>query len=344
MSMETGKLTSTAELDAAVRPSGRRQSGSAGPQDSGGGHDDGLQVVKARHPWQWVAAALVLFLAALVLRSVMTNPNFGWDVVAAYIRDFSIGQGLLVTLELTVISMVIGILLGVLLAVMRLSSNVVVKSAAGFYIYFFRGTPVLVQLLFWFNLAALYPVITLGIPGLALDANALISPLTAAILGLGLNQAAYMSEIVRAGIISVDSGQTEAAEALGISKLKAMWRIVLPQAMKVIIPPTGNETIGMLKTTSLVSVISVPDILYSSQIIYARNFETIPLLIVASLWYLLATTVLSIGQYYLERRFARGNSRQLPLTPWQTLRRYVRTHTPAPAPVPVDSLDHKEEK
>lgn len=336
MSMETGKITSPAEPGTAARPP-------AAPRaDAGWRQDDGLQVVKARHPWQWAVAVLVLVLAALVLRSVMTNPNFGWDVVATYIRDFSIGHGLLVTLELTVISMVIGIVLGVLLAVMRLSSNLVVKFAAGAYIYFFRGTPVLVQLLFWFNLAALYPVITLGIPGVALDANALISPLTAAILGLGLNQAAYMSEIVRAGIISVDSGQTEAAEALGITKLKAMWRIVLPQAMKVIIPPTGNETIGMLKTTSLVSVISVPDILYSSQIIYARNFETIPLLIVASLWYLLATTVLSVGQYYLERRFARGSSRQLPLTPWQSVRRYMRIH--APAPSPAVPLDRKEQK
>lgn len=348
MSMETGKFTSTAEPESAASATAAsattvRRTGTVGPQQGGGGgHDDGLQVVRARHPWQWVAAAIVLFLAALVLRSVMTNPNFGWDVVATYIRDFSIGQGLLVTLELTVVSMVIGIVLGVLLAVMRLSSNLVVKSAAGFYIYFFRGTPVLVQLLFWFNLAALYPVITLGIRGVALDANALISPMAAAILGLGLNQGAYMSEIVRAGIISVDSGQTEAAEALGITKLKAMWRIVLPQAMKVIIPPTGNETIGMLKTTSLVSVISVPDILYSSQIIYARNFETIPLLIVASLWYLLATTVLSIGQYYLERRFARGNSRQLPPTPWQSLRRYFSIH--APAPVPAGSTHLKEKK
>lgn len=295
------------------------------------GPDEDQQVVRARHPWQWFSAAVVLILVALVLRSVVTNPNFGWDVVGMYIRDFSIGQGLLVTLQLTVISMVIGVSLGVLLAVMRLSTNHVIKSAAGAYVYFFRGTPVLVQLLFWFNLAALYPVITLGIPGLALDANALIRPMTAAILGLGLNQAAYMSEIVRAGIISVDSGQTEAAEALGIGRLKTMWRIVLPQAMRVIIPPTGNETIGMLKTTSLVSVISVPDLLYSSQIIYARNFETIPLLIVASLWYLLATTVLSIGQYYLERRFARGNSRQLPLTPWQTVRRYLGTHSAVPA-------------
>ncbi|GAA0195985.1 amino acid ABC transporter permease [Glutamicibacter creatinolyticus] len=330
MTMDTGKHAASVHTTAQER--------AARPQPPVDHEDkqtfpEGLQVVKTRHPWQWVSAGIVLVLAALVLRSVLTNPNFGWDVVGTYIRDFSIVRGLSITLQLTAISMVIGIVLGVLLAVMRLSSNVVVKSAAGFYVYFFRGTPVLVQLLFWFNLAALYPVITLGLPGVALDANALISPMAAAILGLGLNQGAYMSEIVRAGIISVDSGQAEAAEALGISRLKAMWRIILPQAMKVIIPPTGNETIGMLKTTSLVSVISVPDILYSSQIIYSRNFDTIPLLIVASLWYLLATTVLSIGQYYLERRFARGNSRQLPLTPWQRVRQFFRTHAAAPAVV-----------
>lgn len=303
--------------------------------------DEDLQVVPARHPWQWLSAAIVLFLAVLVLRSIVTNPNFGWDIVGMYIRDFSIIRGLVLTLQLTVVSMVIGIVLGVLLAVMRLSSNHVVKSAAGTYVYFFRGTPVLVQLLFWFNLAALYPVITLGIPGVELDANSLITPIAAAILGLGLNQAAYMSEIVRAGIISVDSGQTEAAAALGINRLKTVWRIVLPQAMRVIIPPTGNETIGMLKMTSLVSVISVPDLLYSSQIIYARNFETIPLLIVACLWYLLATTILSIGQYYLERRFARGSARQLPLTPWQAVRHYLKTHALPARATPTSTKEDK---
>jgi polar amino acid transport system permease protein len=214
----------------------------------------------------------------------------------------------------------------VVFAVMRLSANPVVRTAAFAYVNFFRGTPVLVQLLFWFNLAALYPVITLGIPGVQLDANQLITPMTAAILGLGLNQGAYMSEIVRAGILSVDHGQTEAAEALGITRLQTMRRVVLPQAMRVIIPPTGNETIGMLKTTALVSVISVPELLYSAQIIYARTFETVPLLIVASLWYLLITSILTVGQYYLERRFARGNQRNLPPTPLQQLKRFFATH------------------
>ena len=287
---------------------------------------DGYTVVKAKHPGRWLAAAVIVVIAGLLARSVMTNPNFGWDVVGLYLRDVSIGRGILVTLGLTAISMAIGIVLGVVFAVMRLSVNPVVRSAAFAYVNFFRGTPVLVQLLFWFNLAALYPVITLGIPGVELDANQLITPMTAAILGLGLNQGAYMSEIVRAGILSVDHGQTEAAEALGITRMQTMRRVVLPQAMRVIIPPTGNETIGMLKTTALVSVISVPELLYSAQIIYARTFETVPLLIVASLWYLLITSILTIGQYYLERRFARGNQRNLPPTPLQQLRRFFATH------------------
>lgn len=289
-----------------------------------------LRILRARHPWKWVSSIVVLILAAAALYSVLTNPRFGWDVVMEYIRDFSIARGAVMTIELTVISMVIGIVGGVLLAVMRLSRNTIVKSAAGLYVYFFRGTPLLVQLLFWFNLAALYPIISFGIPGVALNANALISPFAAAILGLGLNEAAYMSEIVRAGIISVDSGQGEAAEALGLSRTKVMWRIVLPQAMRVIVPPTGNQVIGMLKATSLVSVISVPELLYSAQIIYAQNFQTIPLLIVASLWYLLVTTILSIGQYYIERHFARGD-RQLPPTPWQRVRAYFGASTRATA-------------
>ncbi|WP_434615944.1 amino acid ABC transporter permease [Arthrobacter sp. A5] len=287
---------------------------------------DAYTVVKARHPGRWVSAVVILAVAGLLLRSVLTNPHFGWDVVVLYLSEVSIGRGILITLELTAISMVIGTVLGVIFAVMRLSTNPVVRTAAFGYVNFFRGTPVLVQLLFWFNLAALYPVITLGIPGIHLDANQLITPMTAAILGLGLNQGAYMSEIVRAGILSVDNGQIEAAEALGITRMQTMRRIVLPQAMRVIIPPTGNETIGMLKATSLVSVISVPELLYSAQVIYARTFETIPMLIVASLWYLLITSVLTVGQYYLERRYARGNQRALPPTPLQQLKKFFRTH------------------
>jgi polar amino acid transport system permease protein len=176
-----------------------------------------------------------------------------------------------------------------------------------------------VQLLFWYNIAALYPRIALGIPfGPAFvhpDANALITPFTAAILGLGLNEGAYMAEIVRAGIISVPEGQGDAARSLGMTRLETMRRIVLPQAMRVIIPPTGNETISMLKTTSLVSVIAVADLLYAAQNIYSQNFKTIQLLIVASIWYIVCTSVLYVGQYYLERYYGRGSSRdqQTPL-------------------------------
>jgi polar amino acid transport system permease protein len=287
---------------------------------------DDYTTVKAKYLGRWVTGAVILVLAALALQSVVTNSRFGWETVGKYIRDVSIVNGIAVTLMLTAVSMLIGIVLGVVMAVMRLSHNPVVRAAASSYVNFFRGTPVLVQLLFWYNLAALYPVISFGIPGVALDANQIITPITAAILGLGLNQGAYMSEIVRAGILSVDHGQAEAAGALGISRFRTMQRIILPQAMKVIIPPTGNETIGMLKTTSLVSVISVPELLYSSQIIYARTFETIPLLIVASIWYIIITSVLSIGQYYLERRYAKGNQRNLPLTPWQSITLFFTTH------------------
>jgi polar amino acid transport system permease protein len=293
------------------------------------GRDDELTVVRKRHPGRLLSAALIVAIAVAFARSVIGNERFHWDVVGLYLQDVSIGHGLLVTLELTFACMLIGILLGVVLAVMRLSVNPVVRSAAYLYVSFFRGTPILVQLLFWYNLAALYPVISFGIPGLALNANHLITPMMAAILGLGLNEAAYQSEIVRAGILSVDHGQSEAAEALGLTRLQAMRRIVLPQAMRVIIPPTGNETIGMLKSTALVSVLAVPDLLYSAQVIYSRNFQTIPLLIVASIWYLVVTSVLTIGQFYLERHFARGNHR-LPPTPVQQLRAFLRTHAVLP--------------
>jgi polar amino acid transport system permease protein len=196
---------------------------------------------------------------------------------------------------------------------MRLSPNPLVSGASWLYILFFRGTPVLVQLLFWYNIAALYPKIALGVPfGPALvhpDANTLITAFRAAVLGLGLNEGAYMAEIMRAGIISVDPGQSDAARSLGMTRLQTMRRIVLPQAMRVIIPPTGNETISMLKTTSLASVITVTELLYSAQLIYSANFKPIPLLIVVSIWYLVCTSVLYVGQHYLERYYGRGTAR-----------------------------------
>lgn len=280
------------------------------PTPAAAGRPEDIRAVPVRRPGRWVAAAIVLIVALALVRSVVDNPRFEWGIVGEYVFDGRILHGLRVTIELTAIAMGIGIVLGVLLAVMRLSPNWLVSGASSFYIWFFRGTPVLVQLLFWYNIAALYPKIGLGVPfGPSLihaDANSLITPFTAAILGLGLNEGAYMAEIVRAGIISVDPGQADAAQSLGMTRLQTMRRIVLPQAMRVIIPPTGNETISMLKTSSLASVIVVTELLYAGQLIYSVNFKTIPLLITVSIWYIVCTSVLYVGQYYLERYYGRG--------------------------------------
>jgi polar amino acid transport system permease protein len=277
-----------------------------------------------RHPGRWIAAAVVLVIGASLIRSAVTDPHFEWSVVGEYLFDERILEGLRVTIELTVIAMAIGIVLGIVLAVMRLSPNPMLSGTSWLYIWFFRGTPVLVQLLFWYNIAALYPKIALGVPfGPALvhtNANTLIPAFTAAILGLGLNEGAYMAEIVRAGIISVPEGQSDAARSLGMSRMQTMRTIVLPQAMRVIIPPTGNETISMLKTTSLAFTITVGELLYATTGIFSQNFKTIPLLIVASIWYLVCTSVLYVGQYYLERYYGRGATRELALTPLQRMR------------------------
>jgi polar amino acid transport system permease protein len=285
------------------------------------GRPGDIRAVPVRRPGRWIAAAIVFVVALALVRSVATNPRFEWSVVGNYLFDERILEGIRVTIELTLIAMAIGIVLGVVLAIMRLSPNPLVSGGSWLYIWFFRGTPVLVQLLFWYNIAALYPKIDLGIPfGLAFvhaDANTLIAAFTAAILGLGLNEGAYMAEIVRAGIISVPEGQADAAQSLGMTRLQTMRRIVLPQAMRVIIPPTGNETISMLKTTSLASVIAVSELLFAAQNIYSVNFKTIPLLIVASIWYILYTSVLYVGQYYLERYYGRGASRELVAGPLQ---------------------------
>jgi polar amino acid transport system permease protein len=279
------------------------------------GRPEEIKAVPVRHPGRWIAAAIVLVLAASIAYSIVTNKNFQWHIVGQYLFDHRILHGVVVTIELTVIAMVIGIVLGVVLAVMRLSPNPVVKTGSWFYIFLFRGTPVLVQLLLWGFIAALFKKIDIGVPFggpnlIHADANSLITPFVAAILGLGLNEGAYMAEIVRAGIISVDEGQTEAASSLGLTRLPIMRHIVLPQAMRVIIPPTGNETISMLKLTSLVVVLGgVFDLLFETQQIYAANFKPIPLLIVASIWYLALTSVLYVGQYFIERRYGRGFSR-----------------------------------
>jgi polar amino acid transport system permease protein len=289
-----------------------------------------VKAIPVRHPGRWVATAILLFVIVALVNSMATNKRFEWGIVGDWFFSRRILDGVVVTLELTVTSMAIGIALGVLLAVMRLSPNPLVSGASWFYIWVFRGTPVLVQILLWYNIAALYPRFSLGIPFgpnfAHFNASAVITPFVAGMLALGLNEGAYMAEIVRAGIISVPEGQTQAAQSLGMTRLLTMRRIVLPQAMRVIVPPTGNETISMLKTTSLVSVIALspPELLYASQLIYSVNYRTIQLLIVASLWYLIMTTVLTIGQFYVERHFGRGATRDFPETPLQRFRRSLR--------------------
>src|ERR1044072_2851351 len=284
-----------------------------------------IKAIPVRHPGRWVATAILLFLVVALVNSMVQNQRFEWGIIGHWLFSRRIIDGTVVTIELTVTSMAIGIALGVLLAVMRLSPNPLLASASWFSLWICRGTPVLVQILFWYNIAALSPRFSLGIPlgptFTHFSATSLITPFVAGMLALGLNEGAYMAEIVRAGIISVPEGQTQAAQSLGMSRLLTMRRIVLPQAMRVIIPPTGNATNSMLKPTSLVSVIAVSELTYSAQLIYSVNYRTIQLLIVISIWYLAMTTVLTIGQYYVERHFGRGSTRDPPPTPPQRLRR-----------------------
>ncbi|WP_203045420.1 amino acid ABC transporter permease [Pimelobacter simplex] len=252
-----------------------------------------------------------ILVAGWLAYAVIVNPNIHWDVIVDHQFDDRVLHGLWVTIELTVLSMAIGVPIGVGVAVMQMSANPLLRSLAGAYTWFFRGTPVLVQLLFWFNLGLLFPRLELGVPFggpklFSVEASAVITPFVAGLLGLAINEGAYMAQIVRAGIMSVDHGQREAAESLGMSRRKVLTRIILPQAMRIIIPPTGNQFISMLKTTSLVSVIAGADLLTTVSRIYLGNFEVISMLVVASIWYLLLTTIASVGQHYIERHYSRG--------------------------------------
>ncbi|MEP9382807.1 amino acid ABC transporter permease [Nocardioides sp. KR10-350] len=268
------------------------------------------RLVPRRKPGQWISAAVVLVLVALVVRSLITNPRYQWDVVRHFFLRPSILEGLLLTLWLTAGVMVCGYLIGIVLAVMRLSSNPVLSTVSFVYVWLFRSVPPLVQLLFWFELASLYPKLSLGVPYVKTFTTVatahLFTGLLAAFVGLTFDIAAFSSEIVRGGLLSVDGGQTEAAKALGLGKGRIFRRIVFPQAMPAIIPASGNLLIGMVKATSIVSVIAVHDLLYSVQLIYNQNYLIIPLLLVATIWYIVITTVLSVGQFFVERYYARG--------------------------------------
>jgi polar amino acid transport system permease protein len=304
-----GGTTGSASRDGAPAPA---QTGSdpAG-SDLAGRRPGPVDAVPVRRYGRWIAAAVVVYLLAALLWSLWHDANVGVPTIRQYLFTELVLRGVRVTIELTVIAMIIGMIGGIVLAVMRLSENPVLSALSWGYLWFFRGTPLLVQILFWGFLGALYPRLFLGLPFTGLvfgsaSTSSVIGASVAAVLALGLNEAAYAAEIVRSGIIAVDKGQSEAAQSLGMRGTLTMRRVVLPQAMRVIIPTIGNETISMLKNTALVSVISGHDLLTSVQQVYDQNFKIIPLLIVACLWYLLLTTALSIGQHYLEAYFARG--------------------------------------
>lgn len=267
-------------------------------------------VVPVRHPGRWVAVAVILLLVAMLVHLLAFNPGFHWGVVGHYLFNGQILSGLRLTIELTAISMALGVVIGTLLAVGRLSENPIISRFCWFYIWLFRGTPLIVQLLVWYYLSAVVRTVGLGVPFgatfVTFQTNSLISQFGAAILGLGLNEAAYSSEIIRAGIMSVGQGQIEAGLSLGMTPPRLMRRVILPQAMRIVVPPIGNEVIGMLKYTALVLVIALPDLLTSAQDIYDINLLQIPLLIVACIWYLVASSLLSIGQYFIERRLGRS--------------------------------------
>ncbi|MBW0104527.1 amino acid ABC transporter permease [Pseudonocardia sp. KRD291] len=285
----------------------------APPTRTGAGPHD-VATARARfRPWRWVAAAALLVIAAQIVAFGVGNERFRWDVVAANLFAPSVLAGLGTTVLLAVLAMLIGSLVGGLLAAAQLSDFGPVRWAATLYVGIFRGIPPLVQLIFWFNLAYLLPRLSIDVPFgptlISWSTNDVITPLTAGVIGLSLVESAYMAEIIRAGVLGVDQGQREAASAMGFTPLQTFFRIVLPQAMRVIIPPSGSQFISVLKGTALVSVIAMNDLLHAVQVIYNQTYEIVPMLIVACIWYLAVVTLLTLGQRRLERHFARGHVR-----------------------------------
>ena len=292
-------------------PATGRSAARATASPTGDGRPEPIKAIRLHHPWRIVFAVVLVAALALFIIDAAQRPAYGWQNFSKYIFDQRISQAAFNTLMLTVYSMVIAIILGITLAVMRLSENPVVAGVAWLYLWVFRGTPVYVQLVFWGLIATIYSTIDVGIPfttpWMSFETKAAVDVFWLAVIGLSLNEAAYMAEIVRAGILSVDRGQDEAATALGMSWLQTMNRIIIPQAMRIIIPPTGNEVISMLKTTSLVTAVPYSFDLYGrARDISVAIFDPIPLLLVASAWYLLFTSILMVGQYFLEKRFSRG--------------------------------------
>ncbi|MFJ1803054.1 MULTISPECIES: amino acid ABC transporter permease [unclassified Streptomyces] len=297
--------------DPPIDPSAGTPDGPPAPKVADPGTDYGeLTVVPARHPWRWVAVAVTAVLIAQFVNGLVTNPGWEWDVFAQFFAAPVILKAVWLTLQLTFYGTVLGFALGIVLAFMRLSASPFLRTVAYGYIWAFRSIPLIVQLLFWFNLAYLYKELQFGIPfgpGLfTFDTMNLVGAVSAAVLGLALHQAAYAAEIVRGGVLAVGGGQLEAASALGIPKLRQLRRIVLPQAMRSILPNAANEIISLFKGTSIVSVMAIGELFYQVQVVYGRSGRVVPLLMVATAWYILLTTALSIVQYYVERHYAKG--------------------------------------
>lgn len=306
-------------------PQSRGDTAATGSPSGAGRSITDFQIKSVRHPGRWVGTVLVALLVIAVLWSFVTNPRWGWDVVAAWLFAESILAGLFSTLELTIIAGVIGFGLGLVLALMRLATSPLLSGVSWTFSWIFRSTPLLVQLLLWYNLGYLYERIVISIPFtdvtlLNAETSELVTPFLAAILGLGLHQAAYAAEIIRGGILSVDQGQIEAAAALGIPARDRQLRIVLPQAMRAALPASFNEIISLVKGTAIVYVLAYQELFLTVQVIYARTQEVLPMLLVATIWYIVITSLLSIAQYYVERDFARGTTREVPPTPWQRLK------------------------
>jgi len=305
-----------ATVDAAPSPSSRVDLGD-------------IPVVRTKHWFRWTIAAIVVFVVAQFAWSLVTNENYEWDYFAHYFLSEPVLQGLWLTLVYTVVSATIGFLLGTVLALARLAKSPLLNGAAWSFIWFFRSVPLVVQLVVWYNLGYLYPTLGLGTPFttdfwlVEFPTVQLISAFAAGVLGLSLHQAAYSAEIIRGGLLSVDQGQLEAAAALGIPPRRRLSRIILPQAMRSIVPNATNEVIGLVKGTSVLFVIAIPELFYAVQVIYNRNSRVIPLLLVAVVWYTIITTILSIAQYYIERHYARGTVRVLPPTPLQRARHWA---------------------
>ncbi|MBO1901372.1 ABC transporter permease subunit [Leucobacter weissii] len=314
-------------------------SGDAPPRGAGGtsapvpsAHEPSAvrRVVPLRHWWRWIISAIVVFLLAQLVWTFFTNPQWRWPVFAEYFFNDAVLRGLWLTLWMTAVSSVIGFVLGSLLAVARLSGSPLLNSFAWGFIWFFRSVPLIVQLVLWYNLGYLFPTLGIGWPFTydfwvaEFDTVQLISAVAAAILGLSLHQAAYSAEIIRGGLLSVDQGQLEAAKALGIPRARRFFRITLPQAARAILPNAFNEIISLLKGTSVLFIIALPELFYTVQVIYNRNAQVVPLLLVATVWYTIFTSVLSVIQFYIERHFARGATRELPPTPIQRARRWLR--------------------